>query len=265
MDAAQAQLKADQAKLTSLQAGTSSADINREQARVNLLHDQATAAAAAAQPVMTLKAPFDGSVTDVGISTGQTVAPGAAASGLTTAGAALAGQNSQGEPVAIRLVASGITTIVADASESDVSQLSAGQPVNVAFPGLSGQAVGASISQIASTPTVKDGNVTYPVQIDLSSPPANLKMGMSAQVNLSNSDDATLIAPRAAVQTVAGQTSVTKVDPGGQLENVPVQLGRSAGGNVELLGGVQEGDKILMPTTPALPVIASQPAATGHP
>ena len=72
MDAAQAQRKADQAKLTSLQAGTSSADINREQARVNLLHDQATAAAAAAQPVTTLKAPFDGTVTDVGISAGQT-------------------------------------------------------------------------------------------------------------------------------------------------------------------------------------------------
>ena len=54
-------------------------------------------------------------------------------------------------------------------------------------------------------------------------------MGMTAQVSLSNSDAATLIAPRAAVQTVAGQTSVTKVDAGGQLENVPVQLGRSAG------------------------------------
>jgi multidrug efflux pump subunit AcrA (membrane-fusion protein) len=265
MDAAQAQLKADQAKLTSLQAGTSSADINREQARVNLLHDQATAAAAAAQPVMTLKAPFDGTVTDVGINPGQTVAPGAASGGLATVGATLAGQNSQGEPVAIRMVASGTMSIVADATESDVSQLSAGQPVNVAFPGLSGQTVNASISQVASAPTVKDGNVTYPVQIDLASAPANLKMGMTAQVNLSNSDDSTLIAPRAAVQTVAGQPSVTKVDPGGQLENVPVQLGRSAGGNVELLGGIQEGDKILMPTTTTLPVIASQPPPASRP
>ena len=163
------------------------------------------------------------------------------------------------------MVASGTTSIVADASESDVSQLSAGQPVNVAFPGLAGQTVTASISQIASAPTVKDGNVTYPVQIDLASAPANLKMGMTAQVSLSNSDATTLIAPRAAVQTVAGQTSVTKVDAGGQLENVPVQLGRSAGGNVELLGGIQEGDKILMPTTTTLPVIASQPAPATHP
>jgi len=163
------------------------------------------------------------------------------------------------------MVASGTTSIVADASESDVSQLSTGQPVNVAFPGLAGQTVTASISQIASAPTVKDGNVTYPVQIDLASAPANLKMGMTAQVSLSNSDAATLIAPRAAVQTVAGQTSVTKVDAGGQLENVPVQLGRSAGGNVELLGGIQEGDKILMPTTTTLPVIASQPAPATHP
>ena len=36
-------------------------------------------------------------------------------------------------------------------------------------------------------------------------------------------------------------------------------------GNVELLGGIQEGDKILMPTTTTLPVIASQSAPATHP
>ena len=50
IDAAQAQLDADQAHLTALQTGTLQVDVAREQARVNLLHDQATAAAAAAQP-----------------------------------------------------------------------------------------------------------------------------------------------------------------------------------------------------------------------
>ncbi|MBV9328283.1 MAG: HlyD family efflux transporter periplasmic adaptor subunit [Chloroflexi bacterium] len=264
MDAAQAQLSADQAKLTSLQTGTSSADISREQARVNLLHDQATAAAAAAQPIMTLKAPFDGTVTDVGITNGQMVAPGAATDGsLATAPAALAGQNNVGEPVAIRMVASGTTSIIADASESDVSQLNAGQSVNISFPGLSGQTVSAAISQIASTPTVKDGNVSYPVQIDLPSAPPNLKMGMTAQVSVGNPDGASLIAPRAAVQTVGGQSTVTRVDPNGQLESVQVQLGKSAGGNVQLLGGVQEGDKILMPAT-TIPLVAVQPPTTSQ-
>jgi multidrug efflux pump subunit AcrA (membrane-fusion protein) len=267
MDAAQAQLSADQAKLASLQAGTSSADINREQQRVNLLHDQATAASAAAQPIMQLKAPFDGTVTDVGISPGQTVAAGAATDGsLATASAALAGQNNQGEPVAVRMVAAGTTSVVADVSESDVSQLSPGQSVDVNFPGLAGQTVSASISQIASTPTVKDGNTSYPIQIDLPSAPPNLKMGMTAQVNLSSGGDTTLIAPRVAVQTVGGQSTVTKVDPNGQLENISVQIGRSAGGNVELLGGVQEGDKLLMPMTP-MPagLVASQPPTTAQP
>jgi macrolide-specific efflux system membrane fusion protein len=265
MDAAQAQLNADQAKLTSLQAGSSSAEISREQARVNLLHDQATAAAAAAQPVQLLTAPFDGMVTDVGINAGQNVAPGVASDGsLPTTGATLAGQNSFGQPVAIRIVAGGTTSIVADASETDVSQLSAGQQVNVSFPGLSGQTVTASISQVASTPTVKDSNVTYPVQIDLPSAPPSLKIGMTAQVSLSGGDGTTLIAPRAAIQTVGGQSSVIRVDPGGQLENVPVQIGRSAGGSVELLGGVQDGDKILMPTT-TMPLVAIQPPSTNQP
>jgi multidrug efflux pump subunit AcrA (membrane-fusion protein) len=263
MDAANAQLAADQAKLASLQAGTSSDEITREQTRVNLLHDQATAATAAAQPMMLLTAPFDGTVTDVGISAGQTVAPGAATdASMATTPAALAGQNSQGQPVAIRMVASGTTSIVADAAESDVSQLNTGQSVDVAFPGLSGQTVSATISQIASAPTIKDGKASYPVQIDLSSAPTNLKMGMSAQVSVSSPDDTSLIAPRAAVQTVGGQSTVTKVDADGQLESVPVQLGKSGGGNVQLLGGVQEGDKILIPTT-TLPLVAVQ-APTGQ-
>jgi multidrug efflux pump subunit AcrA (membrane-fusion protein) len=267
MDAARAQLDADQAHLASLQTRTSQADIGREQARVNLLHDQATAAAAAAQPVVTLRAPFDGTVTDVGITPGQTVVPGAATSStLNTVGASLAGQTSQGEPVAIRLVAAGTTSIVADASESDVAQLSPGQAVNVSFPGLTGQSINAAITQIASTPTLKDGNVTYPIQIDLPSAPPNLKMGMTAQVSLTDSDAATLIAPRAAVRTVGGQSTVTRIDPSGQTQSVQVQLGKSGGGNVELLGGVQEGDKLLLPAVaPAMPLVAVQPPATSQP
>ncbi len=165
------------------------------------------------------------------------------------------------------MVAAGTTSIVADASESDVAQLSPGQSVDVSFPGLTGQPVSASINQIASTPTVKDGNVSYPVQIDLPSAPPNLKLGMTAQVSLKDSGAATLIAPRAAVQTVGGQSSVTKIDPNGQTESVQVQLGQSAGGNVQLLGGgVQEGDKLLLPATaPVLPLVAAQQPATSQP
>jgi multidrug efflux pump subunit AcrA (membrane-fusion protein) len=126
--------------------------------------------------------------------------------------------------------------------------------------------VSAAISQIASTPTVKDGNVSYPVQVDLPSAPPNLKMGMTAQVSLNNPGDTTLIAPRAAVQTSGGQSTVTKVDPNGDLENIQVQLGRSSGGNVELLGGVKEGDKILLPAAPLPALVAAvQPPSTSQP
>ncbi|HEY2594142.1 MAG TPA: HlyD family efflux transporter periplasmic adaptor subunit, partial [Chloroflexota bacterium] len=269
MDAAQAQLSADQAHLTSLQSGASQSAVDSEQARVNLLHDQAQTAADAAQPVMNLTAPFDGTVTDVGVTPGQTIVAGAASdSNLATVGSSLSGQNSQGVPVAIRMVAAGTTSVVADASESDVAQLSAGQSVDVTFPGLNGPAVTASINQIASTPTTdKNGNVTYPVQIDIPSPPASLKLGMTAQVNLSGADTPTLVAPRAAVQTVSGQSTVTKLDPSGQTQSVQVQVGRSAGGNIQLLGGVQEGDTLLLApaTAPTLPLVAAQQPATTQP
>jgi multidrug efflux pump subunit AcrA (membrane-fusion protein) len=263
MEAAQAQLTADQTRLAGLLAGTSLDEISREQARVNLLHDQADAAAAATQPVSTLTAPFDGTVTDVGINVGQTFTAGGAADGsIATVPATLAGQTTQGQPVAIRIVAAGQTSIVADASEGDIAQLSQGQAVDVSFPGLSNQTTGATITQIASTPTMKDGKVSYPVQIDVSSTPANLKMGMTAQVFVSAlGADQVLIAPRGAVHTVAGQPSVTKVDSGGQWADVPVQLGRSSGGNVELVSGAQEGDRIVLY---AAAVVAVQPPTTSQ-
>src|SRR5206468_4242881 len=73
LDAARSQLSADQTRLTVLQAGTSTIEITRQQTRVSLLRDQAIAAATAAQPTVVLLAPFDGMVTRVGVSAGQTI------------------------------------------------------------------------------------------------------------------------------------------------------------------------------------------------
>jgi len=146
-----------------------------------------------------------------------------------------------------------------------VAQLSAGQPVDISFPGLAGRTLSAQIGQIASTPTVKDGNVAYPVQIDLPSTPPNLKMGMTAQVSVGSASpgaDQPLVAPRTAVRSVSGQSTVTKVDQSGQWQDVPVQLGRTSGGRVELLGGLQEGDKIVLFDPP---FVAAQPQAAVQP
>lgn len=245
LDAARSQLSADQARLTALQAGTPALEISSQQIRTNLLRDAATVAAAAAQPITVLTAPFDGTVTQVGVNPGQTIGPGGTAvDGGATAAGALAGQTSDGRTVAIRLVAAGSNSIVADASESDVAQLSPGQSVDLSFPGLAGQKASGTIAEIADTAAAaKDNSVSYPVRIDIASALPMLKSGMTAQVNI-NMGDATdvLVAPRGAIRSVSGQSLVSRVGPDGQVQDVTVQVGRTLGTDVELVGGLKEGD-----------------------
>jgi hypothetical protein len=53
-----------------------------------------------------------------------------------------------------------------------------------------------------------------------------------------------LVSPRRAIRTISGQTMVDKLSGGGQVQAVPVQIGRTFGLNVELVSGLQEGDVV---------------------
>jgi multidrug efflux pump subunit AcrA (membrane-fusion protein) len=224
--------------LATLQSGNSPTEIAREQTRVDLLRNQANAAAAAALPIVVITAPFDGTVADVGVSAGQALTPGG------QVGAQPVDAQSSRTP-AIRVVAAGASSILADASESDVAQLSRGQTIDLTFPGLPGQAASGTIAEIGGTATVKDNQVSYPVRIEMQGPPPALKFGMTAQASFAVAEAKNvLVAPRRSIRTISGQTMVDKVDNGGQVQGVPVQVGRTFGSNLELLNGVQEGDVI---------------------
>jgi HlyD family secretion protein len=232
--AARAQLQADQARLAVLQGGNEANQIAQQETRVELLRDQALTAAAAAQPVVAIKAPFDATVAEVSIAAGQTLAPG---------GQAIEGEGTDGRAAAIRLVSSGATSITADASEAAVSQLSPGRQVDLTFPGLPGQKVLGTIAEIGSTATVSDNKISYPVRIEMGAPPAQLRFGMTAQASLAVSEATdVLVAPRRAIRTSEGRTVVDKILPNGQVQDVGVTVGRTYGSDVEVIAGVHEGD-----------------------
>ena len=250
IDAAKAQLEADAARVAELQTGPAGDEVRREETRVGLLKDQAAAAAAAAQPVVVLKAPFDATVTDLGVTQGQTLVP--QASGVTSAVSApeaMAGVTTDGRQVAVRLAGAGMTSIVANAAETDVNQFTVGQPVNLSFPGLPGQDANGTIAEIAAAPTVQGTTVTYPLRIDVPKAPPQLKVGMSVQ--LSAEVDAArdvLVAPLDAIRSVGGQALVARIDPSGITTDVPVTIGRMADMKAEIVSGVKEGDVVAVYT-----------------
>jgi macrolide-specific efflux system membrane fusion protein len=254
LTAAQAQLNADQAKLATMQKQAGGSEINQEQVRVGLLRDQSTAAQTAAQPVVQLKAPFDATVSEVGIATGQTLDGGTSVD--TTNGA--------NRPPVIRLTSTNTTSVLANASESDVAQLNSGDTLHVTFPSLPGQSADGKIVEIGSTPNAPAANgaptsTTYPVRLELVSPPQGLKLGMSAQLNMAvNQAQDVLIAPRNALRTFGGRTLVDKLDANGQSQSTPVQVGRTIGPNVEITDGLQDGDTIAVYTNLTADVTAAQ-------
>jgi hypothetical protein len=225
--------------------------IKREEIRANLLKNQADAALAAAQPVVQLRAPFDAQVTDVGVALGQTLAPAdsTGAGDITvTSGAATA---AQGRTMAVRLASSDSSSVMAQASESDVTMLSVGQTVNLTFPGVAGQSASGKISEIGGAPTsTNDGKIAYPVRVDIPSLSPDVKLGMSAQVGITIGEaQDVLMAPRETVRTVNGQQLVSRID-GDKITDVVVQVGRTYGSQVELVDGVKEGDVlgVFLPT-----------------
>jgi multidrug efflux pump subunit AcrA (membrane-fusion protein) len=244
--AAKLQLSADQAKLKALQAGSSATEIAGQQARVDLLGAQADAASAAAQPTVILTAPFEGTIVEVAVRPGQAiVSSNTGADGIvaSTGGAGI--QTNDARSVAVRLVASAANSIMADVSESYVSQLSRGQTVDLSFPGVPGNSGTGIISEIGGAATVKDNAATYPVRVDMSALPPMVKLGMTVHINIKLGEARdVLIAPRESIRVVDGQTMVTTVDPSGRGEDAPVRVGRAYGANVELLDGVQEGDLV---------------------
>jgi multidrug efflux pump subunit AcrA (membrane-fusion protein) len=251
IEAAKAQLQADSARLAVLKSGAPGEEIRREERRVSLLRDEATAAAEVAQPVIVLKAPFDATVTSVGVNEGQTVAPQIAPNdgSAMTAPGATAGQTSDGRQVAVRLAGSGTTSIIASASETDVNLLSVGQPVTLSFPGLPGKDASGTIAEIAAAPAVQGSNVTYPVRVDVPNVPPSLKVGMTVQLaaDIEEARDV-LIAPLDAIRNVSGQALVGKIDGNGIVTDVPVSIGHKTNLNAEIVRGVNEGDVVALYT-----------------
>ena len=73
---------------------------------------------------------------------------------------------------------------------------------------------------------------------------------MSASVSINQGDaSGALVVPREAIRSANGQTVVSAVDGNGQLHDVPVQVGRTLGGNVEIVSGVNEGDTVAVYAT----------------
>jgi membrane fusion protein (multidrug efflux system) len=138
--------------------------------------------------------------------------------------------------------------------ETQLGKVRTGQTVSVAVPAYPDSPFAGTISAIA--PAVDQKTRTSAVHIQPSDPKGLLKPGMLATVAVAVADKPdVLLIPRAAVGNNVAPNSTTNIftiDPSGHAVRIPVQIGLTSGDQVEIIGGLSDGQLVATGSTGGL-------------
>jgi macrolide-specific efflux system membrane fusion protein len=141
--------------------------------------------------------------------------------------------------------------VSADVVETDVSKIQLGQAADVTVDALNADLAG-TVSAIAPTSESSSSSssvVSYAVTIDLTSPPKELRSGMTANVTVTTASASNVLAvPAAALRGTDGNYSVlVLVDGAPQAQ--PVTVGLITSSLVEIKSGLNAGDNVVIGTS----------------
>jgi multidrug efflux pump subunit AcrA (membrane-fusion protein) len=138
--------------------------------------------------------------------------------------------------------------VLASFSETDASKLRVGQAATVTVDALPNRQLAAHVLAIASTATTSSNVVTYDVTFALERTAAQLKPGMTANVDVIVSEQDNVVhVPTAAVRG-SGRNSTVTVLRNGQQASVPVVVGLQGDSSTAILSGLEAGDTVVLPT-----------------
>lgn len=223
---AQSDLAVSQNELSLAQAGTVPEQIAAQEAQVKQY--QAAVAATQAQLAKTvLRAPIAGTVTRQDAKAGEIV---------------------PANTVIVSLISASNFEIEANVPEADIAKVKPGEPAKVTLDAYGNEVVfDAAVSKIDPGETVVEGVATYKTTLQFIKADERIRPGMTANIDiLTDKRENVIVVPQRAVTAKDGDRSVL-VDTGKpQPEERKVKAGlRGSDGNVEILEGIQEGDKVI--------------------
>ncbi|MCT0214125.1 MULTISPECIES: efflux RND transporter periplasmic adaptor subunit [unclassified Synechococcus] len=188
---------------------------------------------------LTIRAPFDGVITQRFADPGAFVTP-------TTSASANAGASSS----SVVELAQGLEA-VASVPESDIGRIKQGQAASVRVDAFPDRRFAARVRQIAPR-AVKTNNVTsFEVKLQLVDPQGELRIGMTADIDFQTGTlAAQTLVPTVAVVTRNGRPGVLLVGKDDQPTFQPVSLGASSGRNSQILDGLKQGTRIFIDLPP---------------
>jgi len=176
------------------------------------------------QPRLTLSAPIDGVIAELGAREGMTVMPGAALfriNGLAT------------------------VWVNAEVRESEAGAVRVGNEVEARTTALPGKVFKGSVSAIL--PEVTAATRTLKARVELANPDGELKPGMFATVNFTPAARAEVLAvPSEAVIQTGKRSVVVVAQADGRFAPADVETGIEANGKTEIRKGLEAGQKVVV-------------------
>lgn len=182
-------------------------------------------------------APMDGTVVDQAVKQGQTV------------------NSSQQAPTIVRIADLDVISVRAQVPEADISDLKEGMPVYFFTLGRQQKKWTAQVRQILPTPETINDVVFYDVLADVDNSDHRLRTGMTTEMFFvtGTAKDALLLPVAALGARVGnagggnGEAYSVSVQKGGGTTEAVVHVGLMDRNNAQILDGLAEGDKVLMP------------------
>lgn len=127
-------------------------------------------------------------------------------------------------------------------SEQDIGQIVLGMPTNIAIDSL-GKIYTGKITYIS--PAMDSKTQAYTIRVALDKPDESIKAGMFARTDINVLlRPQTLFVPKEAVLSLNGKDRMFVVDENNQVTERFVQIGLRNDKNVEILSGINEGERV---------------------
>lgn len=136
--------------------------------------------------------------------------------------------------------------------ETQLAQVAPGQALSATSAAYRGRRFDGTVATVDAR--IDPGTRAVTVRGDFPNPGRVLKPGMLMDVTLSQAERSALLVPEIAVVQVGGDSFVYRVKPDGTVERADVRLGVRREGNVEVVDGLNVGDRIVVDGTGKLRV-----------
>lgn len=223
-----AKIKSAQAKLSE-----SAANIEKAEADLDAAKSKHKVAQADEQKTLallsyaTLRAPFDGVITERHLDTGHLVQPSGAS----------------GRPLFV-VVRADTVRIYLDVPEADAGFIAADSPAKVKIPSLSAVAFEGKVARTSWT--LQAASRTLRTEIDVPNPDGRLRPGMyaTAEIEVARRADA-LSLPKSAILKQGADSFALGISSDNKIAKLPIKTGIVAGTDVEIISGLT-GDESLI-------------------